>query len=112
MMSRNIIQSQINTCIHMYCSLKCNVYLVSSAFCVIYQSCFTLCLIFYVKVMLIFNVILIYICVWMDMRSRDNAVIIVTGYELDGGGVGIRVSVRAKFFSSLRPDQFSSPPIQ
>jgi hypothetical protein len=42
--------SQINS---MYCSLKCNIYLVSSG--IFYQNCFTVYLIFlYVKAMLIF----------------------------------------------------------
>jgi hypothetical protein len=37
--------------------------------------------------------------------SRDSSVGIVTGYGLDGQGVGIRVPVKVRFFSSPRgPD--------
>jgi hypothetical protein len=42
---------------------------------------------------------------------RDRAVGIATGYVLDDRRVGVRVPVRAKFFSSpRRPNQFWSPP--
>jgi hypothetical protein len=43
--------------------------------------------------------------------SRDSAVGIATGYGLDGRGVGIRVPVGARIFSSpRRPDGFWGPP--
>jgi hypothetical protein len=43
--------------------------------------------------------------------SRNSAVGIETGYGLDGRGVGVRVPVGAKFFSSpQRSDRFWRPP--
>jgi hypothetical protein len=39
-------------------------------------------------------------------RSRDSAVGIAAGYRLDDGGVGIRVPVQPRIFTSpCRPDQ-------
>jgi hypothetical protein len=44
-------------------------------------------------------------------RRRDSLVGIVAGYELDGRGVGVRVPVGARFFSSpRRSDMFWGPP--
>jgi hypothetical protein len=44
-------------------------------------------------------------------RSRDSSVGILTGYGLDGRGVGVRVRVGARFvFSPRRPDRFWGPP--
>jgi hypothetical protein len=44
-------------------------------------------------------------------RRRDSAVGIATGYELDDRGVGVRVPVWSKIFSSpYRPDQLWGPP--
>jgi hypothetical protein len=39
-------------------------------------------------------------CVHMGVRSWDSAVSIVTGYGLDGRGVGVRVPV-GQYFSPL-----------
>jgi hypothetical protein len=45
------------------------------------------------------------------MKSRDRAVGIAIGYGLDDGEVGVRVSVRAKFFSiPRRPDVSEAHP--
>jgi hypothetical protein len=54
----------------------------------------------------------LYYCVVEDTnRSRNSAVGIETGYELDDRGVGVRVPVRARIFSSPRgPDRIWSPP--
>jgi hypothetical protein len=44
-------------------------------------------------------------------RSRDSAVSIATGYELDNRGVGVRVQVVSRIFSSPRhPHQLWGPP--
>jgi hypothetical protein len=46
-----------------------------------------------------------------ELLFRDSAVNPVTGFGLKGRGVGFRVPVRAKFFSSpRRPDRFWDPP--
>jgi hypothetical protein len=49
-------------------------------------------------------------------ENRDGAVGTATGYTLEDGGVGVRVPVGARFFSSpCRPDRFwgqPNPPIQ
>jgi hypothetical protein len=46
-----------------------------------------------------------------DNGSQDSAVGIATGYGLESRRVGVKVPVRAKFFSSLRrPDLFCGPP--
>jgi hypothetical protein len=43
--------------------------------------------------------------------SRDSAVGIATGYELDDRGVGVRVPVKSRIFSSRRrPDRFWGSP--
>jgi hypothetical protein len=43
--------------------------------------------------------------------SRDSSVGVATGYGLDGREVRVRVSVKARFFSSPRHlDQFLGPP--
>jgi hypothetical protein len=43
--------------------------------------------------------------------SRDSAIGIADGYGMDGLGVGFRVPVGAKFFSSSSPpDEFFGPP--
>jgi hypothetical protein len=44
------------------------------------------------------------------MGSRDSAVGIATGYELDDGVAGGRVPVRAKNILFRRPDRFSPFP--
>jgi hypothetical protein len=42
-----------------------------------------------------------------EIRSRDSAVGIATGYGLDGRGFGVRFPVRLRIFSSpRRPDPF------
>jgi hypothetical protein len=44
-------------------------------------------------------------------QSRDSAVDIATGNGRDGRGVGFRVPVRTRFFTSpRRPDLFWGPP--
>jgi hypothetical protein len=44
------------------------------------------------------------------LGSRDSVVGIATGYGLDGRGVGVRVPVEARFFSSSRrPDRLWVP---
>jgi hypothetical protein len=44
-------------------------------------------------------------------RSRDIAVGIATGYGLDGRGVGVRVPLGSRMFSSPRgPDRSGGPP--
>jgi hypothetical protein len=44
------------------------------------------------------------------MRSQDSVVSIATGYGLDDRGVGIRVLVGARIFSSARrPDRLEVP---
>jgi hypothetical protein len=46
-----------------------------------------------------------------QIRRRNSAVGIATGYRPDGRGVGVRVPVRVRFFSSPRhPDRFWGPP--
>jgi hypothetical protein len=46
------------------------------------------------------------------IRSRDSVVDIATGYGLDDQGVGVRVSVESRIFSSShRPDRLWGPPI-
>jgi hypothetical protein len=48
---------------------------------------------------------------FMMNRSRDSAVGIATGYELDDRGVGVRVPVGSRIFSSPRcRDRFWGPP--
>jgi hypothetical protein len=43
--------------------------------------------------------------------SRDSAVGIATGYGLDDRGIGVRVPVRSRIFSSqCRPDRLWGPP--
>jgi hypothetical protein len=47
----------------------------------------------------------------LDVRSRDSVVGIATGYGLDDRGVGVRVLVGARIFSSPRcPDWLWCPP--
>jgi hypothetical protein len=47
----------------------------------------------------------------LKYRSQDSAVGTVTGYGLDGRGVGVWVPVRARLFSSpCHPDRFWDPP--
>jgi hypothetical protein len=43
------------------------------------------------------------------LRSRDSVVGIATGYGLEGGGVGVRVPVGSRIFSSRRPDRLRLP---
>jgi hypothetical protein len=44
-------------------------------------------------------------------RSRDSVDGIATGYGLEDRGVGVRVPVRSRIFSSLRhPDRLCGPP--
>jgi hypothetical protein len=43
--------------------------------------------------------------------SRDSAVGIATGYGLDDRGVGVRIAVESRIFSSpRRPDRLWGPP--
>jgi hypothetical protein len=45
------------------------------------------------------------------VMRRDSAVGIAIGYELDDRGVGVRVPVVSRIFSSpRRPDRFCGPP--
>jgi hypothetical protein len=51
--------------------------------------------------------LLIYLCIY---KNRDSSVGIATGYGLDDRGVGVRVPVGSKIFSSPgRPDQVWGP---
>jgi hypothetical protein len=43
-------------------------------------------------------------------ESRDSAVDIETDYGLDDKGVGVRVPVEARIFTSCRPDRLWGPP--
>jgi hypothetical protein len=46
-------------------------------------------------------------------KSRDSAVSIATGYGLDDRGVGVRVPVRSRIFTSpRRPDRPTQPPFR
>jgi hypothetical protein len=48
--------------------------------------------------------------VYLHIRSRDSEVGIATGYGLDDRGVGVRVPVGARIFSSpRRPDRLWGP---
>jgi hypothetical protein len=38
--------------------------------------------------------------IWFRKGNRDNTVGVVTGYRLDDEGVGVRVPVRARIFTS------------
>jgi hypothetical protein len=52
-----------------------------------------------------------YVTVPPKLKSQDSAVVIVSGYGLDDQGVGVRVPVGSRIFSSpSRPDQFWGPP--
>jgi hypothetical protein len=57
-----------------------------------------------------------YIYVYMAIllvhwRSRDSSVGIVTGYGLDDRGIGVRVPVGSRIFSTpRRPDRLWGPP--
>jgi hypothetical protein len=45
------------------------------------------------------------------MRNRDSVVGIATGYELNDQGVGVRVLVGARIFTSpCRPERLWGPP--
>jgi hypothetical protein len=49
--------------------------------------------------------------IFLTTMSQDNVVGIATGCRLDSGGVGVRVPVGARVFSSARrPDRFWGPP--
>jgi hypothetical protein len=49
--------------------------------------------------------------VWPNLRIRDSAVGITTGYGLDDREVGVRVPVGSRIFSSpCRPDRLWGPP--
>jgi hypothetical protein len=46
-----------------------------------------------------------------EIESRDSAVGIATGYGLDDGGVGVRVPIGLRIFTSpSRPDRLWGPP--
>jgi hypothetical protein len=46
----------------------------------------------------------------LTYKSRDSIVGIATGYGVDDRGVGVRVPVESRIFSSLRrPDRFWGP---
>jgi hypothetical protein len=48
--------------------------------------------------------------VYPPVKSRDSAIGIATVHGLDGRELGVRVSVRARIFSSpLHPDRFWGP---
>jgi hypothetical protein len=57
------------------------------------------------------TIIIIIIMIIIIIQNRDSAIGTETGYALDGPGVGVRVPVRAKVFSSpRRPDRLWGPP--
>jgi hypothetical protein len=48
---------------------------------------------------------------WNLARSRDRVVSIATGYGLDDEGLGVRVPIGSRIFSSpRRPDRLWGPP--
>jgi hypothetical protein len=51
-----------------------------------------------------------YFLILTSYVSRDRVVSIATGYGLDDRGVGVRVPVGSRIFSSRRPDRFWGPP--
>jgi hypothetical protein len=58
-----------------------------------------------------FIIIIVVVVVVVVAVSRDSAVGTAIGYGLDGGGVGVRVPVGSRIFSSpRRPDWFWGPP--
>jgi hypothetical protein len=59
----------------------------------------------------VIQVILTTYCYYYSVGSRDIGVDIAIGYGLNGRGVGVRVPVRARFFSfPQRPDWLWDPP--
>jgi hypothetical protein len=49
--------------------------------------------------------------IWNTIRSRHRVVIIATGYRLDDRGIGVRIPVESRIFSSpRRPDRLWGPP--
>jgi hypothetical protein len=46
----------------------------------------------------------------MYNKSRGSAVGITTGYGLNDRGVGVRVPVGSRIFTSYRPDRLNGPP--
>jgi hypothetical protein len=64
--------------------------------------------------LLLFNLFLFFIAFYSlhsSSMSRDSSVGIATGYKLDGRGEGVRIPVRAGFFSFPRcPDRLWGPP--
>jgi hypothetical protein len=67
-------------------------------------------LFFIYAIFLVFLTPLFYISYSFLKRSRDSVVGIVTGYGLDDRGVGVRVPVVPRIFSSPhRPDLFWDP---
>jgi hypothetical protein len=59
----------------------------------------------------ILKIIIIIVVIIIIIGSRDSTVGIASGYGLDGRGVGVRVLVVARFFSSSRrPNWFWGPP--
>jgi hypothetical protein len=57
------------------------------------------------------NNITISVSIYSDIKTRDSAVGIATGCGLDDRGVGVRVPVGLRIFSSpRRPDRLCGPP--
>jgi hypothetical protein len=60
----------------------------------------------------IYTQIYVYIHSFLRNKSQGSSVGIGAGYGLDGRGVGVRVPVRARIFTSpRRPDLFWGPPV-
>jgi hypothetical protein len=56
-------------------------------------------------------ILLLTLCNFYSLGSGDSSVGIATGYGLDDRGVGVRVAVRSRIFSSpRRPDRLWDPP--
>jgi hypothetical protein len=58
-----------------------------------------------------FRLVIIFCCIYLFTRSWERLVGIATGYGLDDRGVGFRVPVGSRIFSSPRyPDRLWGPP--
>jgi hypothetical protein len=65
----------------------------------------------HVFICFIYTHIYVYIHSFVRTKSQESAVGIATGYGLDERGVGVRVPVRARIFTSpRRADLFWGPP--
>jgi hypothetical protein len=65
-----------------------------------------------ISIILIYLYIYIYVYIYtVFYRSWDSAVSIATGYVMEDRGIGVRVPVVSRIFSSpYRPDRFWGPP--